>query len=297
MDALLRGINKAQDIRVVSAVTTELTREACRRHGLTGAAAMVLGRAMTAGCLLATLTKKDDERVRIKIRGDGPLGHVLVDAHSDGTARGCIEHAKPAPALPASEGGRVSLAQVVGASGQILVTRDVGLAQEYQGVVEIRDGEIDSDLERYLTDSEQLPSVLACETKLDSRGQILRSAGLLCQTFPGADADVLESVRTSIKAGGLADLLRQDRTPQEVSGFAFGGDTFQAMQHRELSFKCTCGRDRALYVLSTLGSDDLDKLASEQGETDVTCSFCSESYTVPREDLVELAARLRKERS
>ena len=296
VDELLRGINASEDIRVVTAVTTALAREGCRRHELRGPEAVVLGRALTAGCLLATLTKNDDERVRIQIRGDGPAGRVLVDARSDGTVRGCLEPRTEGAVTVERGSGRLSIGRLVG-SGQIIVTRDIGLEQEYQGVVEIASGEIDVDLEAYLSSSEQLPSVLACEVVLDSRGEVLRAAGALCQTFPEGDAAVLDRVRGAVRGTGFADLLRQDRSAAEVAGFALFGTEHRAVESRALNFKCRCGRERALSVLSTLGADDVAKLAEEQSETEVKCSYCNEAYVLSSDDLRELAQRLREERS
>ena len=53
---------------------------------------------------------------------------------------------------------------------------------------------IDIDLERYLGTSEQLPSALACEVVLEAHDGVLRSAGVLCQTFPEADPEVVEPI-------------------------------------------------------------------------------------------------------
>ena len=65
MDTLLRAINEPETIRVVAAITTEAVREACRRQAAQGVAAIVIGRALTSGVLLATLAKGERERVRI----------------------------------------------------------------------------------------------------------------------------------------------------------------------------------------------------------------------------------------
>ncbi len=138
---------------MVTAVTTESVGEAVRRHGLRGAAAVVLGRGLTAGCLLATLTKQGDERVRIAIQGDGVLGRVLIDAHGDGRVRGCFTAERAARTNLGVEPGRPTLGPLVGA-GQIAITRDLGLAKPYQGVVTISSGELDEDLERYLGGTE-----------------------------------------------------------------------------------------------------------------------------------------------
>lgn len=296
MDTLVRGINDSSDIRVVTATTTDLVREACRRHELRAGAAVVLGRALTAGCLLATLTKNENERVRIRLRGSGPLGNAMVDATSDGSARGCFE-GENTRGTADNAGPRPAVRGLVGDSGQIVVTRDVGLDKEYQGIVEISDGEVDTDLQRYLTESEQLPSILQCETVLDARGDVLRSAGLLCQTFPNADPSVLQPIRDVVGNGGLFDLLRQDRTSEDVMGFALAGGAFSTLETRPLHFSCHCGRERALSVLSTLGADDIIELANEQGETEVRCSYCGDAYVVSREDLLALAEHVRQERS
>jgi molecular chaperone Hsp33 len=256
----------------------------------------MLGRALTAGCLLATLTKNDDERVRIQLRGVGPAGALLVDARSDGTVRGCLERRVGASAVE-REGGRISIANLVGRGGQIVVTRDIGLEQEYQGVVEVVAGEIDVDLERYLTVSEQLPSVLVCEVMLDARGEVLRAAGVLCQTFPGADGRGLDRIRSTVLGGGLGDLLLHERTATDIAGFALLGNAFSVMESRTLEFKCRCDRDRALSVLSTLGADDVAALADEQSETEVKCSYCNHAYVLTSDDLRDLAQRLREARS
>lgn len=298
MDELLRGINDGQNTRVVGAVTTDLVAEACRRHGLSGLEAVVLGRALTAGCLLATLTKNDDERVRIDARGSKRVQQILIDAHSDGKVRGLLTTRTWPIAEPddAEEAFRTRVAHIVG-DGRIVVTRDIGLEKEYQGVVALDVGEIDEDLERYLTNSEQLPSVLACEVELDAHGQVARAAGLLCQTFPGTSAAVLEPLRSFVRDGGLADLLRHDRTVEEVVGFALLGEAYQPMERRALQFFCPCGRERALSVVSTLGATDVEKLASEQEETGVTCHYCGDETILTSADLRELAAKMRSEMS
>ena len=85
-DVIVRYVVSGGLARVVVVVATDLVREAARRHDATIGAAMAMGRAATAGLLLATLTK-GDERVTLQVLGDGPLGALTVDAKADGTAR------------------------------------------------------------------------------------------------------------------------------------------------------------------------------------------------------------------
>src|SRR5580765_438315 len=90
-DEIVRGVLADLPVRVVAALTTEVAREAARRHQAAAAGAIALGRGLTAGMLLATLTK-DDERVTLQVLGDGPLGGVTVDAYGTGAARAYVKH-------------------------------------------------------------------------------------------------------------------------------------------------------------------------------------------------------------
>lgn len=301
MDRLLRGLDADKAIRVVAAVTTGLVSEAARRHRLRGAAAVLLGRALTAGCLLATLTKREGERVRIAMRGDGPLGRVLVDAHGDGRVRGCFLAERASQIHVPVAPGRAVLGPLVG-SGHITLTRDFdgtgsGASSTYQGVVALRSGELDEDLERYLTDSEQLPSVLRCHVVLGPDGEVVRAAGVLSQTFPGAELERLDRLRAALAGDRLPDVLRHERSVEALMGLALGGEEFHANEPTALRFACGCGAERARSVVSTLGADDVDALAEERGGTEVRCNYCGDEYALTKADLHELAQALREQRS
>lgn len=301
MDTLLRAINQPETIRVVAATTTEAVREACRRQQVTGVAAMVIGRALTSGALLATLAKGERERVRIQLRGGGPVGQVVIDAHGDGRVRACLSNpsgdAQQVRRLTGA-GVRPSTALAVGIRGHVVVTRDLGLATPYQGSVELRSGEIDEDLEHYLDQSEQLPSALRTEVVLDSHGEILRAAGILAQSFPDSDPSLIMAVRERLAGAGLRTLISaHERSVEELVGLALGGENFRSMLEHPIKFHCPCGPERALGVLSTLGAADLEALATEQEQTEVRCNFCGDAVAVSAAEVRELAAQLRRVQS
>src|SRR6185295_3640463 len=92
IDEIVRCTANEGAVRVVAVTATAVAREAIRRHEATGAAAVALARGLTAGLLLATLTK-DEERVTLQLLGDGPLGGLTVDATAAGGARAYIKNA------------------------------------------------------------------------------------------------------------------------------------------------------------------------------------------------------------
>ncbi|MHA4915601.1 Hsp33 family molecular chaperone HslO, partial [Enterococcus faecium] len=78
----------------------------------------------------------------------------------------------------------------------------------YNGVSALQDGEIASDIARFLTDSEQIPSAVAAGVKLAPDGRVLGAGGVLVQRLGGAvlpDAALTgleENMRTHL---GLSD--------------------------------------------------------------------------------------------
>src|SRR5690606_4629410 len=134
--------------------------------------------------------------------------------------------------------------------------------------------EIDTDIERYLHGTEQLPSSWACEGLLDMHGQVYKAAGVLCQTFPEADVEALEVLREPLHSAAFGQFLGPERSPEDLMGFALQGGSFTASTGLPLRFHCPCGPERARAVVSTLGADDIEQLAREQERTEVKCSFC-----------------------
>lgn len=299
MDTLTRVISDDLSVRVVAAITTDLTREACRRQDARGLEAIALGRSATCASLLATLAKREHERVIVQFETSGPLGHVVADARGDGRVRAALERhlegEQPEVEVP-EQGGRLSLAGAIGA-GHLVVTRDLGMRHRYQGAVEVQSGEIDEDLQHYLDTSEQLPSALRVEVILDGDGRVIRAGGVLAQTFPGAVPDIIDQVRQRLAGGSLRQLLGQERTPSQLAGFALGGETFDHMGTTPLRFECPCGEGSATRILSMLGAEDLDALAGEQEQTEVRCHFCGARYEFDREAIRKVATDLRARQS
>src|SRR3954471_20508439 len=188
VDEVVRCVLEDLPVRIVAATTTAAVREAARRHEAGPAATLALARGLTAGLLLATLTK-DDERVTLQILGDGPLGGVTVDATSAGTARAYVKH--PGGGLKPPVGGRPRLAAAIGRTGLVNVIRDVGFREPFSGQIALRTGEIDEDVEAYLEKSEQVVSALACDALVGPDGALEFAAGILVQALPGSEGAAL----------------------------------------------------------------------------------------------------------
>jgi molecular chaperone Hsp33 len=280
-DEIVRGIVAGGVARLIAVTATDVAREAVRRHGATGAAAVALARGATAGLLLATLTK-DEERVTLQLLGNGPLGGLTVDATAAGTARAYVKNVSAGPAAPAD---RPRLGPAVGTTGIVSVLRDVGLRESFRGQTPIATGEIDEDCERYLTTSEQIESALRCETVLAADGALTAVAGILVQALPGGrGAAVVAAARTALAGGALRRALepgpgRDAGTPldagtliEDALGDVLGA--WHALDVRPVRFHCPCSRERAGASLALLGAPELAAMILEDGRAEVICNFC-----------------------
>ncbi|HJX63298.1 MAG TPA: Hsp33 family molecular chaperone HslO [Polyangia bacterium] len=296
-DQIIRCLLENGRARVVAATATQTVREITRRHDVRGVAAVALGRAVTSGLLLATLTK-DEEQVTLQILGNGPLGGITVDARSSGRVRGYLRHGDGVLWVGAAEPARLSLAEAVGRQGVVNVVRDLGLAQNYAGQTALQTGEIDSDVEHYLATSEQIDSVLRCDTLVDGEGGVIASAGLLVQTLPQAEGTALvEFIRQTLDEQRLSQVLLE--TPGVDSEslarrlLAPMSETLQILDSRPVTFACSCSRARAAATLEMLHEEDLRAMILEDNQAQVGCNFCGEIHTFSESEL-ELIRRKRQ---
>ncbi len=257
---------------------------------MTGIPAVALGRAALCGLLLATLTK-DEEQVTLQVLGNGPLGGVTVDARSSGRVRGFVKRplavawdAKIAAISAATP--RIALGDAIGKQGIVGVTRDLGLAQNYSGQVTLSSGEIDEEVEQYLNTSEQIDSVLHCDTLVNGAGEVTAAAGLLVQTLPQArGAAVVEFLRDVLRGPAFAVVLKNALAegkldPSSIARAALGecAGGMRVLDERPVSFFCPCSRERAASTLGMLSQEDLKEMILETNEAEVTCDFCGRQY-------------------
>ena len=285
-DQIMRSLIEDGRVRVVVATATHAVREMVLRHQTLGVPAVALGRGALAGLLLATLTK-DEEQVTLQVLGNGSLGSVTVDARSSGRVRGFVKRPTAVtwdPELASTP--RVAIGDAVGKQGVVNVTRDLGLAQNYSGQVALSTGEIDEDVEHYLTTSEQIDSVLRCETLVDRDGKVTAAAGLLVQTLPQARGTaVVEFLRDTLRGPALSSVLisalaKDAFDPESIARAALGqcANDMQVLDLRDVRFFCPCTRERAESTLGMLRPEDLKEMILETNDAEVTCNFCGQQY-------------------
>jgi molecular chaperone Hsp33 len=286
-DRLVRAIDRDRKVRVVAVISTAVVIDAARRHELSSAATYAVGRALTSGLLLATLTK-GEERVTLQIMGDGPLGSIIVDANGAGDVRGYALHAQAAADL----GVERRVPDAVGRKGVVNILRDLGLKELYQGQTSMVSGEIDEDIESYLVSSEQAPSALVCDVVLADDGAVVAAGGVLVQAMPGGEGDVVREVQQAMRAGALYRALREGvKTPRELAERIYTLGTLEFVgDERGVRFRCRCSAERITEMLALLGTVDLDEMIAENKPAEVVCNYCNTRYQIGRSELERIRA-------
>ena len=279
-DILTKGT--AEGVRIYALCTTNLVQEAATRHHTSHLASAALGRAMN-GALLLAATMKDNERIALRLKGDGPIGEVVADA--EGThVRGYV--GDPDVFLPLKN-GKLDVGGAIG-SGNIIVTRYLQNAEPFTGYAELVDGEIASDLTNYLYTSEQTPSSVALGVLVNKEGQVIASGGYFIQAMPGCAEETLAQLEENISLTPyVTQLLELGYTPEKMIETIARGLDVTIQESIELSYKCRCSREKILGALATLGQEDISAM-SQYEETEVHCQFCNETYKFSGEEIARL---------
>ncbi|NEO31983.1 MAG: Hsp33 family molecular chaperone HslO [Symploca sp. SIO3C6] len=295
-DQLIRATAAEGGIRAVGVITTRLTQEARRRHNLSYVATAALGRTMSSGLLLASSMKREGSRVNIRVKGNGPLGGILIDAGLDGTVRGYVEN--PGVELPPNEQGKLDVSGAVGSEGYLYVVRDVGYGYPYSSTVELVSGEIGADVTHYLATSEQTPSALVVGVFVGADG-VTAAGGLLIQVMPKAarDEQLVATLESRIaKLSGFTPLLQAGKTLPEMLEQLLGDMGLVILPEVQmLHFYCGCSFDRVLGALKLLGEVELQDMIEKDHGAEVTCEFCGDVYHASSEELAQLIEQLRTE--
>ncbi|WP_048601107.1 Hsp33 family molecular chaperone HslO [Rubeoparvulum massiliense] len=288
-DYMVRGLAYHQQIRCFAATTTHLVDEICRRHDAWPTASAALGRALTAGSMMGMMLK-DEQKLTIQIKGDGPVGQIFVDANTEGDVRGYVSN--PHVHFPLNPQGKLDVARAVGRQGYLSVTKDLGLREPYHGLSQLVSGELGEDFTYYFATSEQTPSAVGLGVIVHPELYIEAAGGFILQVLPDASEAAITLLEERLKeVDSVSSLVKRGLTPEEMLHHILG-EEIEILGRTELQFTCSCSKERVERTLLSLGIEELEKLLKEQDEVEVTCHFCHEQYRLSHEEVENLLQRL-----
>lgn len=288
-DYLVRATAADNGIRAFAATTRDLAEHARQIHNTSPVATAALGRLMTAGVMMGSMMKGDEDLITLQIKGDGPIQGIVVTADSHGGVKGYVYN--PDVLLHANAKGKLDVAGAVG-QGELRVIRDTGLKDPYVGTIQLVSGEIAEDITYYFAASEQIPSAVALGVLMDRSNFVKQAGGLIIQLMPFASDELVEKLENKIaQITSLTSMLDQGMTPEQILEFVLGDLGLEIMDKMPLEFSCNCSRERVEKAVISTGAAELQNMI-DAGETiEVNCHFCGQKYEFSVEDLRSMLKR------
>lgn len=320
------GLDKSGSYRVYLTDTTELVQTAQDIHMTSPLATAGLGRVLTAAAIMSLQLKKEDDRLTIIFRGDGPARQIVAAATGDGSVKGYISN--PDVDLPLRDGTHLD----VGGSlfpGTLTVIRDMGLKEPYSGTVDLVSGEVAEDLTAYYYISEQQNTSFALGVKLGTDGRVAASGGMFIQIMPDAEEAAIDALEEMLKTMAPITTVVETARREAAQGPCQAGDSGDAPENgaaigsgpadeeavlvlmrkqifggvdpayqpetlevRPVRWYCGCSRERMAEALAAIGREELTRLADEDHGAELSCHFCESRYHFSEQDLREIIAGL-----
>ena len=303
MDKIVRATAAKGGIRLVAVSTINSTNEAKSRHNLSYLTTAIIGRAFNASLLLASSMKINHGRVTLRIRSDGPLNGLLVDAGRDGKIRGYVgnPNLELDPLKGDSERLSFNFKKAVG-TGYLNVIRDNGSGDPFTSTVELVNGNIAEDLASYLLYSEQTPSAVFLGEEFKSR-KLISCGGLLAQVLPKKNTDPLlvslleERCKELTSFNKLLSKSQNNLLSLITNIFPDIDDKSISERARtqNVEFKCRCSRERSLNAMKMLDKKDLEDILKNEGKAELICEFCKNIYLISYEEIEKMIKNNPKE--
>ena len=274
-------------ISVICANTTNLVEKAREIHDLSPVAVAAFGRTLTITSIMANEMKNKNDKLTVQIKGDGPIGTMLVTANNFPKVKGYVGN--PHVDLPLNEFGKLDVSGAVGTRGYINVIKDIGLKKPYIGISPLVSGEIGDDFANYFVNSEQRNSAVAVGVLIDKDG--VRSAGgYLINPMPDSTEEEISKVEQAIfKSGAISKMLDKNMTLDEITKAITGDDNIKLIEDKITPvYECDCSKEHMKDALISIGKEEIKDIIETDGKAELQCHFCNKKYLFEKEELENL---------
>lgn len=252
------------------------------RHDYPPRVQALLGELMAASVLLAATLKFEGSLI-LQARGTGPLETLMAECNHEGEVRAIAQLGESWHEGAAS----LSLAELLG-EGQLAITIDPTKGKRYQGIVPLNGANLARCVEHYFEQSEQLP------TRIWLAAEEGQAGGILLQVLPASEDETQheDDKDTWSRLQQLTDTVRSSELVElpaaELLYRLYHEENVELIEADDVSFSCTCSRERTEAALVSLGEPELRTILEEQGQIRVSCQFCNQEYVFDTIDVEQL---------
>lgn len=290
-DHIVRAIAADTQIRAFACTAKDTVEAAREAHNTSPVVTAALGRLLSAGAMMGSMLKGEDDLLTLQIKGNGPVKGLTVTADSKGNVKGYAN--VPDVILPANARGKLDVGGAVG-EGFLSVIKDMGLKEPYVGQTQLQTGEIAEDLTYYFAASEQVPSCVGLGVLMERNNTVRQAGGFIVQLMPFADEAVIARLEENLKKiASVTTMLDEGNTPEQMLGLVLEGLDPEVTDTMPCAFHCNCDKARVTKALISIGREELQDMIDEGKEIEVNCHFCNKNYIFTVEELKDLYGKSR----
>ncbi|MEL6183610.1 MAG: Hsp33 family molecular chaperone HslO [Myxococcota bacterium] len=284
---MIRANTGSSRIEVAVFTSTALVQDGCRAHGLGGTSAIALGRLLTATALVG-LTSKRPGVTSIQILSQSRIGQVFADVTEHGWLRGYVRNTTLNYPLILNEDleGRRTIGPAV-VPGQVSVVRMGERGQYMQSATPLRDGEVDTDVDHFLNQSDQVASVLRTDVLMSKYGDIKAAGGILVQALPDTRLEDMQAVQSVLEGGLVTRGLREGWEAEALLESVAPG-AVETDPRIVPIWRCRCSREKVLSTLNMLDAMELASMVAEDRPVEVKCELCNTEHVIPLNEVEEI---------
>lgn len=288
-DSLIKALAYNNEIRVYVINATDMVEEARKLHDSWSTVTAAMGRTMIGTTLLGATLKNEQDKLTVRINGDGPLGHIIADSNMHGETKAYV--ANPQVSLDLNDKGKLDVKGAVGTNGMLTVSKDQGLKTPFSGQVPLISGELAEDFTYYMAVSEQTPSAFGLSVLVNPDESVRTAGGFMVQVLPGASDETIDELEKTIQQiPQISDTLDKDSNLESILIQLVGEDNYKILEEIPVSFKCDCSKERFADAIVSLGKEEIQQMIDEDGGAEAVCHFCRNKYPYTLEELEALKA-------
>lgn len=282
-DYIIRGTAANDQVRFFAATTKNLAEDARQIHNTSPVATAALGRLLTAGAMMGSMSKSKTDLTTLQIKCSGPIEGLIVTADGAANVKGYVTN--PDVILPVNSKGKLDVAKALDL-GVLSVIKDIGLKEPYVGQTHLVSGEIAEDLTYYFATSEQVPSSVALGVLMEKNNTVRQAGGFIIQLMPFAEDSLITALEERLKAfSSITTLLDQGMIPEDMMKQLFQGYDLRILDTIPAAYHCDCSKERVHRAVMSIGRTDIEEMIADNKPIEVNCHFCRKNYCFDVEEL------------
>ena len=288
-DYIVRATAANAQIRAFAATTRETVEKGRCVHETSPVMTAALGRLLTAGAMMGSMLKGEQDVLTLQIRGDGPAKGITVTADSSANVKGYV--VEPQVMLPPNDKGKLDVGGAIG-HGLLSVIKDMGLKEPYMGQTELQTGEIAEDLTYYFATSEQVPSAVGLGVLMEKDNTVKQAGGFIIQLMPFAEEEVIEKLEKNLaQVSSVTSLLDEGKSPEQILEVLLGDMGLEIQDTIPTQYYCNCSKERVEKAIVSIGHKEINDMIQDGKPIEVKCHFCNTAYEFSIEDLKQIIKR------